>query len=115
MTSIQSQGLLQIPPSGVGSPHEIIKRAFAWARATLIRALDATETAILKLPISYFLALIISWFLRSAVAQFVKKLNMLATLAGRNWHHPPIQILDEHIQSLSEIDDAVTALAEETD
>jgi hypothetical protein len=105
--------LLKLPPTDPKSPQEIIRRVFAWAKATIARALDRAESAILALNVSYFVALIISWMLKAAVMQFLGSLNKIVAFARRK-KFPPITILADQINGLSEINDALTSMAEET-
>lgn len=105
--------MLKLPPTDPKSPQEIIRRAFAWAKATIIKALDGAEAAILALHVSYFVALIISWMLKIAVMQFLGSLNKIVAFARRK-KFPPITILDDQVNGLSEINDAITSMAEET-
>ncbi|MCJ1467376.1 hypothetical protein MMC07_006000 [Pseudocyphellaria aurata] len=85
---------------------EIIKRAFAAAKNTINKALDATENAIYKLDVSLFIAFLIAWLLRVLFLQFISSLNILVLLATRK----PLDTFGlggDRIIELSDIHDAI--------
>lgn len=106
------QNLLQaFPPHDPQSPQRIIIQAFAFAKATINRALDSAEKAILSTHLTYFAAVLISVLLRYNVAGFVASLVNLVRIARKRTPFRTFAVADEGVEDFSDVLDVVTGEA----
>lgn len=108
----EEQSLLRIPPTDPNAPQEIIRRAFARAKATVTKALDRVEQLILAIPLSWLAAVIISIVLGHAVKQFVQAVFGLLLIAKKRIPWRIGTLPKDQTEDLGEIHDIVHAASE---
>lgn len=108
-TATEAQALLRFPPNQPDAPANIIRHAFARARAAVNRALDTVEKLILATPLTWLAAVIISIALSSAVNSFVQAVFVLLSIAKKKVPFRVGTLPEELSKDLSDVYDIVSA------